>query len=136
MARSSVAWGEEEPSMTDQHDRKGARVRPEVVRAGSGLFLAAMLLWGLLDATRAAPAPSVDIRDSQYLPVTLTVPVGTAVRWINRDEETHTIASDTGLFGSAGLELGEAYTYTFMAPGRYPYTCDLHPFMRGTVVVQ
>ena len=125
--------------MTEQLDPKRAGVRPGMVHAGTALFLAATLLWGLLGGTHAAPAaPStpVDIRDSQYSPPTLTVPVGTEVRWINRDEETHTITSDTGLFGSAGLELGEAYTYTFKTPGQYSYTCDLHPFMRGTIVVQ
>ena len=53
----------------------------------------------------------------------------------NLDEETHTVTSDKGLFGSAGLDLGEEYAYTFTTPGVYPYTCDLHPLMRGTIVV-
>jgi plastocyanin len=81
-----------------------------------------------------APVP-VDIRDSKYLPPSITVPVGTTVRWTNRDEETHTVTSSTGVFGSAGLDLGEDYGYTFTKPGVYPYTCDLHPFMSGTVTV-
>lgn len=84
---------------------------------------------------RAVPPASVDIQDSNYFPPTLTVPVGTTVRWINHDEETHTVTSTTGSFGSAGLDLKEEYAHTFTAPGVYPYTCDLHPFMKGTVVV-
>jgi plastocyanin len=87
-------------------------------------------------AVRALPPASVDVQDSKYLPPALTVAPGTTVRWTNRDEETHTVTSATGLFGSAGLDLGEAYTYTFTAPGVYPYTCDLHPFMQGTIVVK
>lgn len=86
------------------------------------------------DAPAQAPA-SVEIENSNYLPPSLTVPAGTTVRWINRDEETHTVTSTTGLFGSAGLDLKEEYSHTFTAPGVYPYTCDLHPHMRGTIVV-
>ena len=92
-------------------------------------------LVGLSAAVRALPPASVDVQDSKYLPPALTVAPGTTVRWTNRDEETHTVTSATGLFGSAGLDLGEAYTYTFMAAGVYPYTCELHPFMQGTIVV-
>lgn len=91
---------------------------------------------GVGTAGRALPPASVDIQDSKYLPPALTVLSGTTVRWTNRDEETHTVTSATGLFGSAGLDLGEAYTYTFTAPGVYPYGCDLHSFMQGTIVVK
>jgi plastocyanin len=84
---------------------------------------------------RAQSPVLVDIQDSNYVPPSLTVPAGTTVRWINHDEETHTVTSMTGLFGSAGLDLKEEYSHTFSAPGEYPYTCDLHPHMRGTIVV-
>src|SRR5262245_16371879 len=87
------------------------------------------------DAPAVAPV-FVDIKDSKYLPPTITVPVGTTVKWTNHDEETHTVTSTTGGFGSLGLDLDEAYSYTFTTAGTYPYTCDLHPFMGGTIVVQ
>jgi len=77
----------------------------------------------------------VDIQDSSYVPSTLTVRVGATMRWINLDEETHTVTSMTGVLGSAGLDLKEEYSHTFTAPGVYPYTCDLLPHMRGTLVV-
>ena len=84
---------------------------------------------------RALSPALVDIRDSRYLPPSLTVPVGTTVRWINHDEDIHTVNSTTGLFGSKGIDLDEEYSHTFTAPGVYPYTCDLHPRMNGTIVV-
>jgi len=84
---------------------------------------------------RAVSPTLVDIKDSKYLPSTVTVAVGTTVRWTNRDEETHTVTFDTERFGSAGLDLNEDYTHTFAKAGVYPYTCDLHPFMQGTIVV-
>jgi len=85
---------------------------------------------------RGAEPVSVEIRDSKYVPSELTVAVGTTVRWINRDEETHTITSTTDLFKSGGLNLGEEYAYTFTAPGVYQYTCALHDFMQGSIVVK
>jgi len=101
--------------------------------------VAAMIALAVL-VTMGADVPAqqpglVDIQDSNYVPSTLTVPVGATVRWINLDEETHTVTSMTGVFGSAGLDLKEEYSHTFTAPGVYPYTCDLHPHMRGTIVV-
>lgn len=111
--------------------RRGRSVGVLVVAAAVALTV----LMALGADVRALPPASVEIQDSNYLPPSLTVPVGTTVRWINHDEETHTVTSMTGLFGSAGLDLKEEYTHTFTAPGAYPYTCDLHPHMRGTVVV-
>jgi plastocyanin len=106
-----------------------------VGRAVQGaLLLAATVLAALVhDARALAPVP-LEIKDSRYLPPTVTVPVGTTVRWTNRDEETHTVTSAMGRFGSLGLDLDESYTYTFTTPGTYPYGCDLHPFMSGTIV--
>ncbi len=102
----------------------------------AALSLALVLLAVLIPDARALEPVPVDIRDSRYLPPTLTVPVGSTVRWTNRDEETHTVTSTTGRFGSPGLDLDETYTYTFTTPGMYPYTCDLHPIMGGMIVVQ
>src|SRR5262249_45355886 len=103
-------------------------------RLAAILTLAVLVALGA-DARAVTPA-IVDIQDSKYLPPTITVDAGTTVRWTNRDEETHTVTSETGLFGSAGLDVGEDYTHTFTTRGAYPYTCNLHPFMKGTIVVQ
>jgi plastocyanin len=98
--------------------------------------LALAVLLALVADVRGLTPVSVYIRDSNYLPPTVTVPAGTTVRWINRDEETHTVTSATELFKSGGLNLGDEYTYTFTTPGEYPYTCALHDFMQGTIVVK
>src|SRR5262245_8328110 len=106
---------------------KGVRHIGPGLLAASLVTLAALVALGA-DARAVSPAV-VDIRDSRYLPPTITVEAGTTIRWINHDEETHTITSDTGAFSSAGLGLDEDYTHTFTTRGEYPYTCDLHPFM-------
>ncbi len=98
--------------------------------------LAVMVLLALVADVRGLPPVSLDIRDSKYVPPTLTVPAGTTVQWINRDEETHTVTSTTELFKSGGLNLEDEYTHTFTTPGEYPYTCALHDFMQGTIFVK
>jgi len=119
------------------NDRPGYPPRGPLMRLCKAVLLVASVLLATLipDARAIAPA-SVDIKDSRYLPATIAVPVGTTVRWTNHDEETHTVTSTTGAFGSLGLDLDETYTHTFTEPGTYPYACDLHPFMSGTIVVQ
>jgi plastocyanin len=60
----------------------------------------------------------------------------TRVRWVNDDEDAHTVASATGAFASPGLDRGEAFAHTFTVPGTYAYFCALHPGMTGTITVR
>lgn len=101
------------------------------------IALAATLLV-LVSATHvpAAKPARVDIKDFKYGPAEITVPVGAEVTWTNHDEETHTITSATGAFGSAGLSHDDTFTQAFPRPGRYAYFCALHPQMKATVVVR
>jgi plastocyanin len=55
---------------------------------------------------------------------------------VNLDDEPHTVASDTGLFRSGGLDTNETFSFKFDKPGTYHYTCSIHPKMVGTVLVQ
>ena len=87
---------------------------------------------GVLAATPA----TIDIKGFKFAPSALTVPVGTTVTWVNHDEETHTVTSATGAFGSAGLTNDDTFKQTFAKPGTYEYFCKLHPYMRATVVVK
>jgi plastocyanin len=101
--------------------------------------LVAVAVAGILLTASHVPAArpaSVDIKDFRYGPAMLTVPVGAQVTWTNHDEESHTITSATGAFGSAGLSHDETFTQTFARPGTYAYFCALHPQMRATIVVR
>ena len=103
---------------------------------------AALLSLSLAAAGRAGaadPAPpqvAVSISDFAFAPRDLRVRRGATVRWVNKDDEPHTVTSDAGAFGSRGLDTGEAYAFTFEKAGRFPYHCALHPHMTGTVVVE
>jgi len=87
-------------------------------------------------AVAAQTGPRIEIAKHKFSSPTLTVPAGTTVTWLNRDEEIHTVVSTTLAFKSAGLETDEAYSYTFTKPGVYEYVCTLHPLMTGKVIVK
>ncbi|MCA2331932.1 cupredoxin family copper-binding protein [Mycobacterium avium] len=87
-------------------------------------------------AAPAAAGPNQVVIDGfAFAPATLTVPAGTTVTWINRDEEPHTVAASDGSFHSPGMGTGAVFTHTFSAAGTFDYVCSIHPMMRGTVVV-
>ncbi len=71
----------------------------------------------------------------EYHPYSLTVPLGTKVTWINKDQEEHTVNGDNGLFGGNLPGLG-SYSHTFNEPGTFTYYCEPHPAMLGTVTVK
>jgi plastocyanin len=75
-------------------------------------------------------------RDFMFAPAAITVRAGTTVTWINRDEEPHTVVSDTGLFRSGALDTNQSFSFRFDKPGVYHYLCSIHPRMVGTVVVE
>jgi plastocyanin len=85
---------------------------------------------------RAATAGEVVIKDFMFMPETLTVKAGTTVKWANKDEEPHTVFSDTGLFRSGAIDTGETFSFKFDKPGTYHFLCTIHPRMVGTVIVQ
>ena len=88
-----------------------------------------------VDATGSA---EIDIENFTFGPATLTIAPGTAVTWINKDEEPHNVVGTVPprAFRSGGMDGGENFTFVFDKPGTYEYICSVHPQMHGTVVVQ
>ena len=87
-------------------------------------------------ADKSSPANAVTIDNFSFGPQTLSVPVGTTVTWINRDDIPHTSVSTDGLFKSKVMDTDEKFSYTFSKAGTYPYYCTIHPKMTGQIVVQ
>jgi len=103
-------------------------------------LLSVALLW-----TAAANWPSsaassdptqIVIKDFMFAPTSLTVKAGTTVTWANKDDEPHTVVSDTGLFRSSAVDTDETFSFKFDKPGTYRFTCSIHPRMIGTIVVE
>ena len=91
-------------------------------------------------ATAAEPTAEgstiVMAKEFMFAPAALTVAAGSTVTWTNRDDEPHTVVSDSGLFRSAALDTNESFSFRFDKPGTYRYTCTIHPRMVGTIVVR
>ena len=68
--------------------------------------------------------------------INVVLGVNNTVTWTNDDKSPHTASSMGGAFDSRNLDPGMSYTFTFTAPGTYPYACAYHGWMHGTVVVK
>lgn len=92
---------------------------------------------GVALAQEAQPAgQSVSIIDFAFNPATLTVPVGARVTWTNNGQAPHTASSTADAFDSGRLAPGASFSFTFSTAGSFPYICNIHPQMRGTITVQ
>jgi len=81
---------------------------------------------------------TVVINNFAFSPQQITVRTGTTVTWINQDSVTHQPVADSAALigmGSAPLNTGDSYSYTFTQTGTWNYHCNIHPEMTGTVVV-
>jgi len=66
----------------------------------------------------------------------LTISAGTTISWLNEDNTTHTSMADGQQWGSGNILPGGRFNFVFTSPGRFPYHCQIHPNMVGTIVVQ
>jgi Icc protein len=98
------------------------------------LFMGRSSVTANTDQSSTATA-EVTIDNFSFKPQTLTVAVGTAVTWTNRDDIPHTVVSDDGVFKSKARDTDEKFSYTFDKVGTYPYHCSIHPKMTGQIVV-
>jgi plastocyanin len=84
------------------------------------------------------PAPGavqIAALDNRFEPPHLEVRAGTLVRWQNQGTDDHDVVAEDLSFESPVLKPGETFERDFSAPGTFPYLCDLHEGMVGTVVV-
>ena len=94
-------------------------------------------------STTAPVAPAgpngVNIVNYAFSPATLTVKVGTTVTWRNDDQFAHEVISQTGDPGQP-FDLGQqadgaTVSRTFTLAGTYQSYCNIHNYMKGTIVV-
>ena len=81
-------------------------------------------------------ATQIEVKDFTFMPTPLTVKAGSTVTWTNKDDDVHTVVSDTGAFKSGAMDTNDSFSFKFDKPGTYHFTCSLHPRMVGTIVVQ
>lgn len=100
---------------------------------GLGLALGAVLALDVVKAEGTAKEVAID--NFTFGPADLSVPVGTTVTWVNRDDIPHSIVANDKGFVSKALDTNDRYSFTFTKAGTYNYFCGLHPHMTGKVIV-
>lgn len=83
-----------------------------------------------------ADTTEIKIDNFSFTPKSMTVKLGTAVTWTNRDDIPHNVVSTEKKFSSPVLDTDQAFSFKFSEPGSYPYFCKIHPMMTGTIVVE
>jgi len=129
-----------EPESSDTRPKMGSRRRKIVIIASVAVVLVAALGGGAALFVRAELDPGepvlgvsdVAVRDNQFGPRAIQVPVGTTVTWQWMGEEEHNVVGDA--FESPTQRDG-AFAYTFEEPGTHGFECTLHFGMTGEVVV-
>lgn len=90
---------------------------------------------GLSVAKSEGAAREIAIDNFTFGPAELSVPIGTTVTWINRDDIPHSVVAKDKSFRSKALDTDNRYSFTFTSAGTYDYFCGLHPHMTGKVIV-
>lgn len=81
--------------------------------------------------------PLQPVQTWNYDPPVLKIKAGTTVTWTNTGAVLHTVTSvDRKTFDSKDIHPKGTFTRTFTKPGTFPYFCNYHPWMKGTVVVE
>ena len=118
------------------------------VIAGAALIAALAACSGGGAAASITPPPGVDLtisaKDLKFDQASVMAPAGTAFQLFFRNLEglPHNVAIFTDASASTSLFVGETitnaavlYEVPALQPGEYFFRCDLHPEMKGTVVV-
>lgn len=90
-------------------------------------------------ATQAASIPEgaavVDQKSLKFSPNKVTVKAGDTVYFKNSETAIHNVSID-GEDVSGTMRRGAIASYTFESAGEYKITCQFHPQMKATVVVE
>ncbi len=100
-------------------------------------------LTALVPAVTSAAGDSVavnihdggDISTWGYGPTSTSITVGQSITFTNTGTSPHDATSTDGSWKTPLLAGGASATVTFSTPGTFDYTCLLHPWMKGTVIV-
>ena len=115
-----------------------AITRKEFLKLGTlGLVGGVGLALSSAVGAKKRPTRTVLIQGFKFKPAHITIKRETKVRWINKDSTAHTVtANNKRSLDSGRLGPGKRYTHTFKSAGKKRYHCEIHPDMRGSVVVK
>jgi plastocyanin len=110
-------------------------VRIRSLLAPVGLGASALLLAALVGAPAAiGGGPTVVVTEFSFSPPTSNVGQGTTVTWSFEGTRTHTSTSNQG-FWDSGDHASGTFSKEMKSAGKFPYHCNFHSQMKGSVVV-
>lgn len=87
-------------------------------------------------ATTEKVGAKVSIANFTFTPAEITIAAGESITWTNDDGAPHGLAYEDGAKGTDLLLPGASFSRQFDRPGTYDYSCAVHPYMTGRVVVR
>ena len=78
---------------------------------------------------------SVSIEGFAFKPADITAKVGQTITFTNGDSAPHTATLDDGSCTTPHINTGSSDGLTFTAAGTYPFHCNVHPTMKGTITI-
>jgi len=123
-----------------------------MMRSEGGFFARTLSILAivLVSGTAASPEiaasnPVIEIAFQSsapyYEPPVAVVPMDTPIRWINATASHHSVRHDACIdeqpcpFQSIAIPPDSSFVVAPLPPGRYAYHCELHPIMRGTLLI-
>jgi plastocyanin len=85
-------------------------------------------------AATASKTASVNVKNFAFQPATLTIAKGSSVTFSNTSKKSHT-ATRGGAFDTGVIKPGKSVGVRFKQKGTFAYHCEIHPQMRGKIVV-
>jgi plastocyanin len=82
-----------------------------------------------------AGAVAVAIEDFTFNPADIAATVGQTITFTNSDSAPHTATLDDDTCTTPNISQGGSNGLVFNAAGTYPFHCDVHPNMKGTITV-
>jgi len=96
------------------------------------ILMAALVL--SFSGVATANTAQVLIKDFKFQPPQITIKKGDTITWTHPGPASHTVKfADSE---SPILKNGSTYSKTFDQAGTFDYSCGIHPYMKGTVIVQ
>ena len=94
---------------------------------------------GGADSGSGGKAVKVDMKDTTYIPMAVSVAKGGTITWTNSDAFAHTVTKEAGPgpeFDSVNIDGGATFKQKFAAVGKIDYVCNIHPTQTGTITVE
>jgi plastocyanin len=103
-----------------------------------GLIATALLL--LSAASVSAATRTVNVTGAfpnfSFQPTTTSAKIGDTVKWVNQSSSSHTVTGDAPLnLWNKSLAFNGTASRPFTAAGSFPYHCNFHSSMNGSIAV-